>query len=339
MKQARAAITASQPLGCGADKDTDKDKDNVLAILGFCLGCLLVIPLSSRRDLIQVPDCVLLTKWQSAPVQFRSYSRPTMPTYAILGATGATGQCLLNLLLQSSNNKVHAYVRSRSKLEKLSPKLAAHEDVQIFEGALTNIPLIADCLSNTTAVFVVLGTNVSYPGMRIVQDGAHSLVAALCHIRAHDLGATLPKILFLTSAGVNPHLNRQTPAFMLRVLHTALSYSYDDLEHAEAFLRLHKSWLNVTFIQPGGLAEDVQKGHRLSTESTHGFISYPDLAAGMIEVAETPGGLYDWKGVAVVPTAKDVKFNWDAPRNMARGLLAHYLPWAYWAFHSMGLVK
>jgi len=261
-----------------------------------------------------------------------------MPTYAILGATGSTGQSLLNLLLKSPKNNIHAYARSRAKLERLSPKLAAHENVTIFEGALDNISLIADCLRGTNAVFVVIGNNVSHPGMRMVEDGAQSLVAALCHIRNQDPNAQLPKILILTSSSINPILNRQKPAFLLKVLRTALSYAYADLEHAEAFLRLHKSWLNVTFIQPPGLTNDVQKGHTLSTEETHGFISYPDLAAGMIEVAETEGAEYNWKGVAVVPTGKDVKFAWDAPKNLVRGLFSHYLPTVYRACHSMGLV-
>lgn len=261
-----------------------------------------------------------------------------MPTYAILGATGSTGQSLLNLLLESPKNNIHAYARSRAKLEKLSPKLALHENVQIFEGALNNVSLIADCLRGTNAVFVVIGNNVSHPGMRMVEDGAHSVVAALSHIRNADPNAQLPKILILTSSSINPILNRKKPAFLMKILRTGLSYAYDDLEHAEAFLRLQKSWLNVTFIQPPGLTKDVQKGHKLSTEETHGFISYPDLAAGMIEVAEKEGEEYNWKGVAVVPTGKGIKFAWDAPRNLTRGMFSHFLPTVYRGCRSIGLV-
>ncbi|KAI4250906.1 MAG: hypothetical protein LQ352_005182 [Teloschistes flavicans] len=155
-----------------------------------------------------------------------------MPTYAILGATGTTGQCLLDLLLQSPNNRVHAYVRSRARLEKLSPKLAAHGDVTIFPGALTDIPLIADCIANTSAIFLALGAKGSQPGMRIVQDGAHAVVAALCHIRAQDPNANLPKIILLSAAGVNPIMSRQMPVIVRKLLHTGLSYVYEDLERA-----------------------------------------------------------------------------------------------------------
>lgn len=262
-----------------------------------------------------------------------------MPTYAILGATGSTGQSLLNLLVQSPDNKIHAYCRSKAKLEKLSPKLAASQNVDVYPGALDDIPLIADCIANTKAVFMALGKNTSYPGMRIAQDGVQSIVAALCHIRTQNPDAKMPKILMLSSASTNPRLLSDMPAFARKLVHNAFSYNYEDLDLAEAYLRLHKSWLTATIIQPGGLANDVQKGHTLSMEKTDGFISYLDLAAGMIEVADTEGDQYAWQGVAPVPASKDVKFPWEAPVNVVRGLLAHYLPPVYWAFHSIGLVE
>lgn len=265
-----------------------------------------------------------------------------MPTYAVLGATGSTGQSLLNLLLQNPDNTVHAYARSRSKLEALSPKLCAHDNIQIFEGALTDIPLVASCVAHTSTVFAVIGANYNSPGMRVVQDAAHSVVAAMCHLRAQHPEMPLPKILFLSSAAINPHYNREVSPVLLAIGHTALSYAYEDLRQAEAYLRLHKTWLNVIFIHPGGLSNDVQRGHKVSLVATQkdmqSFISYMDVAAGMIEVAETEGDQYNWKGVRVVPTSGDVKFNWEAPMIFVRGLVAHFVPSAYWALKRVGLV-
>ena len=98
----------------------------------------------------------------------------------------------------------------------------------------------------------------------------------------------------------------------------------------------------MTFIQPGGLSNDVQRGHKVSLEATQkdmqGFISYMDVAAGMVEVAETEGDQYNWKGVRVVPTSGDVKFNWGAPMIFVRGLVAHFVPSAYLALKSVGLL-
>ncbi|KAL9003937.1 MAG: hypothetical protein Q9180_009875, partial [Flavoplaca navasiana] len=127
-----------------------------------------------------------------------------MPTYAIIGATGSTGQQILAQLLRSPDNKVKVYCRSRAKLEKLSPKLAAHPNVDVYPGALNDVQLIADCVADSKAIFLVIGANVSYPGMRMVQDGAHSVVAALSTIRAEDPNAKMPRILLLSSATMNP---------------------------------------------------------------------------------------------------------------------------------------
>jgi N-acetyl-gamma-glutamylphosphate reductase len=96
-----------------------------------------------------------------------------MLTYAILGASGYTGRSILNLLLKDPNNTVNCYVRSKSKLLGLFPSLEADKSVQIFDGPLNDIPLIASCVSpGVNTVFYALGGNESVPGMRIAQDGA-----------------------------------------------------------------------------------------------------------------------------------------------------------------------
>lgn len=269
-----------------------------------------------------------------------------MPSYAILGSTGSTGQEILKRLASSpsSDTTINAYARSKAKLEKLSPEALGKSNVKVFEGGLNNVPLLASCLSGTEAAFVVLGANVSSPGMRIAQEAAHSVVAALCHLRSKDPACSLPRLLFLSSAGVNPRLRGDTSKIFSWVLRTGLSYVYEDLELAQAYLELHRSWLSVIFVQPGGLSEDIARGHKLSTEHTEGFISYPDLAAGMIGIAESCSasgqgkGEFDWKGVAVAPASTEVKFNWDAPKNLIRGLVAHFVPWAYWGLRRAGVV-
>ncbi|KAL8825262.1 MAG: hypothetical protein Q9191_004521, partial [Dirinaria sp. TL-2023a] len=250
-----------------------------------------------------------------------------MPNYAILGATGATGQALLKHLTSSSSSsdtRINAYARSRARLEKMSPKLVSDPNIQIFEGSLDNISLLASCLSGVSTAFVVIGANVSYPGTRIVQEAVHSVVAALCHLRSQDPFTSLPRILLLSSIGINPRAHENGPAFFNWLLHSALSYSYEDLELAQSYLQLHKSWLKAVFIQPGALSNDVAKGHRLCSDgNTQGFISYADVAAGMVEIAErseatkgVEGGEFDWEPVVIAPTSDKVDFNWDAPRNL-----------------------
>ena len=261
-----------------------------------------------------------------------------MPTYATIGATGSTGQQILTQLLQAPDNKVHAYCRSKSKLEKLSPKLAAHQNVDIYSGALNDIPLIASCIANTTTIFLVIGGNISYPGMRMVQNGAHSIVAALSTLRAQDPNAKMPRILLLSSAGINPRLQREA-GLVKNMLSKALFYAYEDLRHAEDFLRLQKGWLDVVFIHAGALVEDEATGHTLTVDTPpRGFVGYADLAAGMIEIAGVGDDRYSWQGVGVLPK-KSARFNPEAPVIFVRGILAYYLPPVYSAFRSMGLVQ
>ena len=258
-----------------------------------------------------------------------------MPTFAVLGATGATGQALLDILLQSPKNTVNAYVRSKARLHKLAPQHSNNENLHVFEGALTNIDVVANCISNTSAVLCVLGATENDYGIHIGQDAAHSIVAACCQLRTREPSCKLPKIAFLTSASINPYLCRDMPTIGRWAIHTGFSYLYEDLEHAEAYLRLHKSWLDVIFIQPGGLVQDTQKGHALSLDRQQTFLSYPDLAAGIIEAATAGGDQYSWKGVSVVPTSNDTKIEWKVPIYVMKGLTTHYLPAVAWVLKSL----
>ncbi|KAL6718135.1 hypothetical protein ACLMJK_004222 [Lecanora helva] len=260
-------------------------------------------------------------------------------SYAIIGATGKTGNALFTHLQKNPQNRVNTYVRSKPKLLSQFPNVDKNSSVQIFPGAINDIPLIASCIRDVDVIFSVLGENENTPGLRIAQDSAQAIVAALCHLGCTK-GSTnkVPKIIMLSSATVNPRMTADQPAFLTKLLHTALSNAYADIERAEEYLRLHESWVKVTFIQPGGLAEDErQKGHKLSLDRKGAppFVTYVDLAAGMIEVAEA--GEFDWMGVSVVSASHDVKFGWKAPKQIARGLVWHYAPSFAWMAKFVGL--
>ncbi|KAL8634594.1 MAG: hypothetical protein Q9228_007810, partial [Teloschistes exilis] len=208
----------------------------------------------------------------------------TMPTYAVLGATGATGGNILKLLMKDpSTPTINVYVRSRAKLLKQIPSAADLPNVRIFTGNLSDTSLIASCLENADAVFSTVASNDNMPGTHIAQDTAESIVVALMDLRMTKPSTNMPTIVWLSSASVNPFFYKQDPAFVHWLLSTAFSYVYTDLMHAENYLKMHQKWLKAVFIQPGGLVEDKQHGHAVSTEKMHTFTSYADLAAGMIE--------------------------------------------------------
>ena len=182
---------------------------------------------------------------------------------------------------------------------------------------------------------MVTGMNENVPGMRLAQETAHAVVAALCRNRNNNPAYKPPRLLVLSSASMNEKI--MPPSLASTVAHHAFSHIYEDLGFAERYLRLHESWLNVIFVQPGGLTTDIQKGHQVSLSECSGFVSYLDLAAGMIELAGTTE--YDWKGVCVMATAKDVKFEKNAPPQALRGLVWHYAPQLYWVSRYVGLVS
>ncbi|KAL2071179.1 hypothetical protein VTL71DRAFT_12414 [Oculimacula yallundae] len=121
------------------------------------------------------------------------------------------------------------------------------------------------------------------------------------------------------------------PAFVLDILYRANSYIYDDLREAEKYLRSEQNstLVSATYVRPAALSHDDQKGHYLSTSAAEMPLSFLDLAAGMVEIAQDEGGRWDTKGVAVCPKAKDVSFPRDAPLLLLKGLLFHFLPWTY----------
>src|SRR4051794_23820266 len=63
----------------------------------------------------------------------------TMPSYAVLGATGNTGRALIEILLRSPDNQVNAFCRSKTKLAHLLPDVVTNPRLHVFEGTIHDI--------------------------------------------------------------------------------------------------------------------------------------------------------------------------------------------------------
>lgn len=82
---------------------------------------------------------------------------------------------------------------------------------------------------------------------------------------------------------------------------------------------------------PGGLSnvgDERCYGHKVVTtvdeekEAGGKFMSYGDLAAGMIEIARDGEGRWDWVDTSVMPTGDAVRMEWWAwGRMMAGGMV------------------
>lgn len=251
-----------------------------------------------------------------------------MSSYAVLGSTGNVGGAVLKVLLQSPDKIIHAYCRNKDKLLKQNPGIGENKNVRIFEGSLDDEKLLASCIEGTRAVFVTVAVTGNQPGLTIAQDTAHQVVAALEKLRA-DSTKALPRLVVLSSASTDHRLMSNVPAFLRDALYAAFSFIYDDLKIAEEFYLSKQEWLTTTFIKPGALTHDAQKGHEVNMDTAKTPISFLDLAAGMVEVADSDGPKYNGKGVAVNATSKDVAFPWDSPPLLIKGLIIHYCPWTW----------
>ncbi|KAK5682252.1 hypothetical protein LTS10_005378 [Elasticomyces elasticus] len=253
-----------------------------------------------------------------------------MTSYAVLGATGSTGSSLVKVLQQRQDVSVNTLVRSKAKLYRTIPGIEKDSKFEVYEGSITDIDVLTDCIRDTRSVFLAVAENTNKPGCTIAQDTATSVLAALERLRHEKPGCELPLLIVLSSSSISEKLSRDLPKLLHSFLMKGASYIYDDLRKAESLLRAQETWgVKTVFIKPGGLVHDAQKGHELSTERQQTFLGFLDLAAGMVEVADAKKGTWDMQDVSVVPTAKDVKVEWRVPMFLFQGMLCHYFPWVY----------
>jgi putative NADH-flavin reductase len=247
--------------------------------------------------------------------------------YAILGSTGNTGSALIRNFLEIPDVRVRAYCRNKSKLYRLVPEIIDNKRFEVFEGSINDVGLIGDCIRNCKAVFMAVTTNDNVPGCRVSEDIARSVITALERMKQTGKpGYVMPKLVLLSSATIDDHLARGIPWWFRPLMLTAASHLYADLIRTEQFLRAQSDWISTVFIKPGGLSVDIKRGHKLSLDEEDTFISYFDLAAAMMEVAEDVEGQYDMKNVSVKNAGKGAKFPSGTPRTILMGLLRHYFP-------------
>lgn len=265
-----------------------------------------------------------------------------MRRYAILGATGNTGGSLLQILTTRDDIATHCLVRSRSKLLTQNPSLSTAHGVEIFEGAIDNASALQSCITGVSAIFLAVAVSDNVPGCSIATDTAEALVAAFERIRHLRPDTKLPRVIVLSSASISDTMSRDLPHVLHTLMLTVASNVYADLRRAEQYLRVQADVLgfDVTFMKPGGLVHDKQRGHRLSETGQYTFMSFLDLAGEMMEVADDDdeegvgvGGRGRWHGaeVGVVPlvSGQGAAFQWGIVVEVVRGLLFHFFPWMY----------
>jgi putative NADH-flavin reductase len=257
-----------------------------------------------------------------------------MPTYAVLGSTGNCGSALIRSLLnQGPDIRINAYCRNRTKLYKVIPEVIDNKNVEVFEGSFADEDLMNRCLGGTKAVFMAVTSNDNIPGIRLNTDTALAVVRALYRLRS-EAGAESyvpPKLVLLSACCFDEHLGRNMSVWFRPIMLRAASNVYMDLQRAEDVLRSHDQWIKSIFIKPAGLSPDIARGHRLTFDEEESFVSYSDLANGMIEAADDEEGRYDGRSVGVINKVRGqgAKFPGGTLMCISMGFVRHFLPWMH----------
>ncbi|KKK22280.1 hypothetical protein P175DRAFT_0179077 [Aspergillus ochraceoroseus IBT 24754] len=250
-----------------------------------------------------------------------------MPTYALLGATGATGSSVLRHLLrnQSDSLSINILVRSKTRLLQTFPDLRTTRNpaICIFQGSSTDPEILGQCLRDASVVFICVGQNGSPMGTTLSQDTASAIIDALRRRRQAEEGSQHRPctIIQLRSASLNPALAAQVPRFVHRIVRFCLFASYADLERACAYYSeaQRQTLLEYILVDPPTLHDTTgthPTGYRLiSTEPQAPALSYADLGVALCEIAQRRGELHG-QAVGVTATGR-VNQTW--------GVLAKYL--------------
>lgn len=212
-----------------------------------------------------------------------------MPTYALLGATGATGRAIVRYLLsvppKEQDFHLKVFVRSRAKLLKLFPDLegTAPFNVTIAEAPLTDTAALRKCLQGADVIHVCIASNESRPDTSIAVDSANAVIGALRSLSEIEVNAyTKPTLLVLRAMPVNKALTGDSPGV---------------IESGGV--------LEVIFVDPPALhdSEGAERtGYELKLEAPMGHsLNYADLGAAFVEIAGRQGE-FAGKGVGVAGT-------------------------------------
>lgn len=222
-----------------------------------------------------------------------------MPTYSLLGATGATGSAILRSLLSEAppDLRLNLFVRSKKKLLEAFPQLESSLkfSMSIIEGPISDQVALQECLKGTNVIFMCIATNHSVPGVSVALDIAGAVVDALESLRNEDgLAFKPPTILQLRSTS----LNDISTGFGATMAHFCFHYVYADLERACALYESKAKEMPGLFqyivVDPPALHDSdgtTPTGHKLLTqemlkaEPYSSILSYADLGAAFCELA------------------------------------------------------
>lgn len=191
---------------------------------------------------------------------------------AILGATGGTGQQLLQQAL-AKGHQVTAIVRRPTAIALI------HERLRVVSGDALQPDSLTSTLQGQDAVLSVVGRS-SFRPMSFYRQSARSITEQMQK-------AGVERLVCLTSVGV---LDKPVgPWWYLWFIKPLLGYIYEDMRQMEQIIQ--QSGLAWTIVRPSRLFDGKRKGHYRvgsSGELAHAYsISRADVADCMLAQLDT----------------------------------------------------
>ena len=224
----------------------------------------------------------------------------------VLGASGATGQLLVKMLLQKGV-EVIAIVRNANSLTNMD---SSHPGLQIVEAEISKNDL-AQYLKECEVVLSCLGHNFTFKGMfghpkRLVTDTVTKVVKSFESISANNK----MKIILMNTAGNSNRDIPEQPPYSQRLVISLIRLllpPHVDNENAADFLRLQVGQNNNSIewvaVRPDGLInEDQVSQYNINASPIRnaifnaGSTSRINVADFMSELAVNSKLWNEWKG-------------------------------------------
>jgi putative NADH-flavin reductase len=197
----------------------------------------------------------------------------------IFGATGATGQCLVEQALDQGHD-VTAFARNPLALP------TRHASLSIVTGDVFHPASIEEAVANQDAVLCAIG---GHDRLRVARS-RHSRQPGLCTIGTRNILDAMQKyhvsrLICLSAWGVGDSKNRLPFVFKHIILPLLMKEEYEDKEVQEQLIR--QSALDWTIVRPSRLTNGPRTGsYRMNSileYSGQSSISRADVADCMLK--------------------------------------------------------
>jgi len=162
----------------------------------------------------------------------------------ILGATGATGNQVLNLALQEGH-EISAYVRNPKKLEKYFGK------IEIIQGELNDENKLVEAVKNKDAIISTLGYKNLWDKSLFINKAVSIVLKAMSIYGVN-------KLIYESAIGIGGNHSFTNP--ILRTVMRTFGVANPFIDHNRTEKIIKQSNVNWTIVRPGKLTNGRFKG-------------------------------------------------------------------------------